>query len=463
MKRIILRKGEEERILRGHPWVYDNEVMSILEGKGQGERPATLIAGELADVESFNKHYVGRALVNPASKIIARMISPSKEGVDTGFFKRRIREAAERRTRLGIDISAVSCRLIFAEADFIPGLIIDSFAGWSFDDIQKAECAYPLDMHALSTRLGAPQKILAIQILTFALDLRRSEILQAVNEVLPLLLGGDFAVIEKISVVMREKEKIPERETITRGAIPANGIVIFEHGLPFLVDLEGGQKTGHYLDQRDNRQCAFRYGGSGGSRGSEGSEGSRGSGGSGSNGSNGSKRVLDAFCYSGGFAVHAARAGAGEVIAADSSKNALDLVAKNALLNGVEDRVKTVQADIFDLLTRAERAKETFDMIILDPPAFAASRTSLESALKGYKEINLKALKMLKRGGVLITCSCSHALTESHFKRMILDAAHDAGRRLVQNEFRTQAVDHPILLGYDESHYLKCGVYTVCS
>ncbi|MDR3302255.1 MAG: class I SAM-dependent rRNA methyltransferase [Spirochaetaceae bacterium] len=440
MKRIILRKGEEERIFRGHPWVYDNEVRSILEGKGAAERPVQLFPGELADVESCNKHgeqYVGRALVNPASKIIARMISPSKEGVDTGFFKRRIREAAERRSRLGIDLASVSCRLVFAEADFIPGLIIDSFIGWSLDDIQKTERAYPLVMHTLSTSLGSPQKILSIQILTFALDMRTKEILQAMNEVLPALLEGEFAVIEKVSLLMREKEKIPEREAITQGVLPANGIVIFEHGLPFIVDLEGGQKTGHYLDQRDNRQCAFRYGSSGG------------------------KRVLDAFCYSGGFAIHAARAGAEEVIAADSSKNALSLVAKNALLNGVADRIKTVQADIFELLAAFERAKETFDMIILDPPAFAASRTSLESALKGYKEINLKALKMLKRGGVLISCSCSHAVSESHFKRMILDAAHDAGRRLVQNEFRTQAGDHPILLGYDESHYLKCGVYTV--
>ncbi|MDR3325584.1 MAG: class I SAM-dependent rRNA methyltransferase [Spirochaetaceae bacterium] len=435
MKRIILKKGEEERILRGHPWVYGNEVERILEGKGDAADAAELVAGELADVESVGRRYLGRALVNPASKILARLVGPSKEGVDVGFFKRRIRRAVERRLALGMDPRAVSCRLVFAEADFLPGLVIDCFAGWSFDDVQRAALPRPLDCSALEGALGPPEKVLSVQILTFAMEARIPLILQAMNETLPRFLGADAppAVIEKVSRIMREKEKIPEREALRQGAIPPNGLVIFENGLPFVVDLEGGQKTGHYLDQRENRLFARRFAG---------------------------KRTLDAFCYSGGFAIHAARGGAEETLAVDSSKSALDLVEKNALLNNVQDRIKTIQADVFDLLTGYERAKERFDAIILDPPSFASSMANLESAAAGYKEINLKALKMLNEGGVLITCSCSRAMTEARFKRMILEAAHDAERRLIQTDFRPQAGDHPILLGYDESFYLKCGVYT---
>jgi 23S rRNA (cytosine1962-C5)-methyltransferase len=478
MKRIILKKGEEARIWRGHPWVYDNEIKCVLEGKGngkaaskgqdeEGEEPlvaasqlvaaSRLVAGEIADVETYNKHYLGRAFVNPASKIIARIYSGSKEGVDTGFFKRRIKEAILKRAQ-NSDLRFESRRLVFAEADFLPGLIIDYFAGWELDEIEKNNFTLPLALPDLLDTLGQPKKYLSFQILTYALEERRNEIMTAIKDLIPQIFdGGGFSIIEKFSSVIREKEGIAPREPIVEcGALPIKKIVIFENGFPFIVDLSGGQKTGHYLDQRQNHSLAFRYAAAAtpvvaASVGAA---------------AKAPRRILDAFCYSGGFAINAARGIANdstnEIIAVDSSEAALELTKENARLNGVNS-IKTIRADVFDLLTQYERRHEKFDMIILDPPAFSSSHTTIENAKRGYKEINLKALKMLNRGGVLITCSCSEAMSEAMFKKMICEAAKDAHVRLVQNEFRYQADDHPVLVGYEESFYLKCGVYTVAS
>ncbi|MFQ3546712.1 MAG: class I SAM-dependent rRNA methyltransferase, partial [Termitinemataceae bacterium] len=213
------------------------------------------------------------------------------------------------------------------------------------------------------------------------------------------------------------------------------GIVLFENGLPFFVDLLEGQKTGHFLDQRDNRRRAAVY-----------AQG---------------KRVLDMCCHSGGFGIHAACAGAVSVLAVDSSSQALEMVNKNAQLNGVSDRLSVLQGDVFEVLRNFERRKETFDLIILDPPAFAKSKTALSGAIRGYREINLRALSLLTSGGVLVTCSCSQAMTEGRFKGMIEEAARDADKRLHMLDFTYQAPDHPILVGYDESLYLKCGIYRV--
>jgi 23S rRNA (cytosine1962-C5)-methyltransferase len=199
------------------------------------------------------------------------------------------------------------------------------------------------------------------------------------------------------------------------------------------VDVLGGQKTGHFLDQKANRAAAACY--------------ARG------------RRVMDACCHTGGFGIHAARAGAESVLCVDASSQALQSVVRNAALNGVGDRVSVAEANVFDLLRSYERAKERFGLIVLDPPAFAKSRTALEGAIRGYKEINLRALNLLERGGVLVTCSCSHAMDETRFKAVIADAARDAKRRLRLLEFRYQSSDHPILIGYGESLYLKCGIY----
>ena len=435
MDRIILKPGEEARILAGHPWVYDNEIGRVEAASG------ALAPGGIADVESSRKRYLGRAVVNPASKIRARIFSPSKEGLDRGFFKRRIREAMERR-RPFYDLTRESQRLVFAEADFLPGLIVDRFVGWPLSDIVAAFGAQAPDVEAAAARLGPPQSWLSVQFLSYGMDLRRADIIGALEEVFlspdpvtSTALGGPSGIVERDEAHVRELEGLPLQSGIVAGTYPEGGVLIYENGHPFIVDMLGGQKTGHFLDQKENRARAAAF--------------ARG------------RRVLDACCHTGGFAIHAAHAGATSVVAVDSSELAIAAVGRNAVLNGISDRISTVQANVFDLLRTYERTKERFGLVVLDPPAFAKSRAALEGALRGYKEINLRGLSLLERGGVLVTCSCSHAMDEGRFKAMVADAAVDAGRRLRLLEFRYQASDHPILLGYDESLYLKCGIYEV--
>ena len=448
MKRIILKPHEERRITMGHPWVFDNEVARIFDGPQA--KAAVLEPGELADVESSDKKYLGRAFVNPNSKIIARVYSPSKDGVDKGFFKRRIRKAILARS--GYDLASESARLVFAEADFLPALIIDRFVGWPMDALEAAVTERPIRFEDAKAALGAPASWLSVQFLCWGIDERREMILEALHEVLesPLLpglepLGTPQGVVEKSGARVRELEGLPLREGLVRGSFPQSGIVIFENNLPFLVHLEEGQKTGHFLDQKDNRRLAAAF--ISGCIDPETGKTKNG------------QRVLDACAYSGGFGIHAARAGAESVIALDVSPAALETLKKNAGLNGVGGRMDLVEADVFEYLRAAERRKESFDLIILDPPAFAKTRSSLEGAIRGYKEINLRAISLLASGGVLVTCSCSQALDERSFKKMIAEAAADAERRLIQTDFRYQANDHPILSGYDESFYLKCGFY----
>jgi 23S rRNA (cytosine1962-C5)-methyltransferase len=405
--------------------------------------------------------------VNPRSSIIARIYSPSKEGVDKGFFKRRFREALGRRLcgEAGPDPCRESMRLVFGEADFLPGLIIDRFVGWPGESPEPAALPLalsldspltgqpalpslrPLTFEAAEAALGPPRSWLSVQFLTWGMDRRRDEILRALEEFLVRdvpggqgPLGLPEGIIERSAAKVREREGLEPREGLIAGSFPPGGIVIFENGFPFVVRPGEGQKTGHFLDQRENRlrAAAFAKG-----------------------------RVLDLCAYTGGFGIHAARLGTARgqdvrVTAVDSSQSALDLIPVNAELNGVADRIAVLKADIFDILPRLERdSKERFDLIVLDPPAFAKSRSALEGALRGYREINLRAIRLLAPGGVLVTCSCSFALDEGRFKRLITEAAADAGRRLVQLDFRYQAADHPILLGYDESLYLKCGYYRV--
>ncbi len=430
MNRIILKPGEDERIKAGHPWVYDNEIASVVADAGGLE------AGGVADVESSRKEYLGRAFVNPNSKIRARLFSSSKEGVDKGFFKRRLREAIDRR-RFGYDLDSESARIAFAEADFLPGLVVDRFVGWPLADAGDSP-----SFDALKDRLGPPRSWLSVQLLTYGMDLRRDEIVAALEETLAYAdpvtgatLGLPSGIIERDEAHVRELEGLPLRTGLLAGDCPEAGILIFENGLPFAVDLLGGQKTGHFLDQKGNRAAAAAY--------------ARG------------RRVMDACCHTGGFGIHAARGGAEAVVCVDASAHALEAVGRNAVLNGVSARVSAVEANVFDLLRAYERAKERFGLIVLDPPAFAKSRSALEGALRGYKEINLRAMNLLEKGGILVTCSCSHAMDEVRFKAMVAAAARDAKRRLRLLEFRYQAGDHPILVGYDESLYLKCGIYEV--
>jgi 23S rRNA (cytosine1962-C5)-methyltransferase len=434
MTRIIVSKGEEKRILAGHPWVYDNEVSRIVDDKNA---PAELVQGGIADVETYNKKYLGRAFVNPASKIIARIYSPSKEGVDTGFFKRRIREALSRRT--AFDPSRQSCRIVFAEADFLPGLIIDRYVGW--DAGKTAVCGCPVTFEMMLEKYGPPSVWLCMQILSFGADTRREQIITAVNET----CGTYSGIVEKKAVPARALEGLDNGgsayDGIVSGTVPREGIVIFENGFPFVINLLEGQKTGHFLDQKQNRGALYSFVLEKRKK----NEDYR-------------PRVLDAFCYTGGFAIHAGRAGASGITAVDASEAALLALGKNAKLNAL-DNIETVQADVFDFFEKQERSKERFDIIILDPPAFAKSRKVLDNAIRGYREINFRAIKLLPPGGLLVSCSCSQALGEQRFKEIIRAAAGGADRRLYEIRFGYQSSDHPVLVGYDESLYLKCGFY----
>jgi 23S rRNA (cytosine1962-C5)-methyltransferase len=440
--------------LQGHPWVYDNEIARVLAGPGAAAAGAALLPGEIADVESSRKTYIGRAFVNPNSKITARIYSPSKEGADKGFFRRRIREALRRRLLPPCSLAPgrESARVVFGEADFLPGLIVDRFTGWARSAFEEAfrPADSPADAPSFKDAkalLGPPSSWLSVQFLAWGVDARREDILAVLEEAF-VPSAGDGAspdgaadttfsapqgIIEKSAVKAREMEGLPPAEGVIRGNVPEGGIVIFEDGFPFLVELQEGQKTGFYLDQRENRRLAARYAAS--------------------------SRVLDVCSYTGGFSIHAARAGALRVTAVDVSAGALKTLAFNAALNGVRGKISLVEGDLFESLRRMERQKERFDLVILDPPAFAKSRSALEGALRGYREINVRAMKMLEPGGVLASCSCSHALEEDRFKRMIAEAACDAGRSVHQLDFRTQSPDHPVRAGYGESYYLKCGFY----
>jgi len=454
--------------------VYDNEIDGVLEGREprtaylRYDGSARLVPGECADVESGRKQYLGRALVNPNSKITARLYSLSKEGIDKGFFKRRIREAVLRRLFFR-DLSTEAARLVFAEADFLPGLVIDSFAGWPLAEIEAAVTRRPVTFELAQAALGPARFWLSVQFLVWGMDCRREIITEALREVVTIINAPDssgaypaafipdsaFAgIIEKSAVHVRELEGLPLREGILWGNFPENGIVIFEGGLPFIVDLLHGQKTGFFLDQRDNRLLAARYAAN--LQKEAGTE----------------PRILDACSYTGGFGLQASRlidaprpmdapCPQGKLTMIDMSAPALETARKNAALQGVGDRVTAVEANVFDELRGMVRRKEQFDMVILDPPAFAKSKGSLEEALSGYKEINLRAIKLVRPGGILVSCSCSQAVDEITFKRMIAEAAADAERRLIQLDFRFQAQDHPVLAGYDESLYLKCGFYLV--
>jgi len=464
LKRIILKQGEEERILLGHPWVYGNEIDSVLENR----EAAPLVPGECADVESSRKQYLGRAIVNPNSKITARLYSPSKEGIDKGFFKRRIREAVLKRLFFR-DLSREAARLVFAEADFLPGLIIDCFAGWPLADIESAVTRRPLTFEHALAALGPPRFWLSVQFLVWGMDCRREIITEALREV--ITAGVDAAdnpgaantaafipesalagIIEKSSAHVRELEGLPLRDGVLWGTVPETGIVIFEGGLPFIVDFLHGQKTGFFLDQRDNRLLAGAYASMLQKETKTG------------------LKILDACSYTGGFGLHTAGT-EGTLTMLDISAAALNTARYNAALqgaalqgaapSGAHNRVTVIEANVFDELRNLVRHKEQFDMVILDPPAFAKSRGTLEEALRGYKEINLRAIRLVRPGGVFVSCSCSQAVDEIIFKRMIAEAAADAERRLIQLDFRFQSQDHPVLAGYDESLYLKCGFYRV--
>lgn len=433
MVRIILKPKEDIRIRRGHPWIYDNEIAGV---EGEPEPGAEV---EVCDARGL---HVGYAFFNPKSKIRARMYSRTAKKADEEFFIRAF-EAAWKWRKFCFGEPAIekrmSLRLVYGEADSVPGLIVDGFVG-----VPKLEDSNAGERLSIAQRaaLASPKGLwLSVQFLSLGVEVHKAEILKALRSVF-----NPDGIAERSDAPVRALEGLPDLVGVLWGSVPER-IVIEENGALFEIDLLSGQKTGWFLDQRANRAAAAKYV-------------SRAPWADSPNKAIGA-RVLDVFCNQGGFSVLAAKAGAASVLAVDSSRDALALLRENAALNNVSDRITAVEANAFDYLRDLEKMGQRFDLIILDPPAFAKNRTALEGARRGYKELNLRAMHLLERGGILVTFSCSHWFSPEMFDAVLADAAFDSNRRLRILEERTQDLDHPILSGYDESRYLKCRIVQV--
>lgn len=391
---VTLKKGEGRTLKAGGMWVYDNEIDTIL---GNFEN------GDVVAVHDFDGYFMGYGFINTKSKITIRLLSRKKEAViDEAFMEQRVRDAWNYRKET-IDTS--SCRLIFGEADFLPGLVIDKFSD-----------------------------VLVVESLAMGIDKWKLTIVEALKKV----LAEDGIKIRGVYERSDAKVRLQEGMERYKGFIGEpfdTKVEIEENGVKYMVDVEDGQKTGFFLDQKNNRAAIHRF--------------CKG------------KKVLDCFTHTGSFALNAGIAGAASVLGVDASQLAVDQATENARLNHLEDRVRFQCADVFELLPELEAAKESFDVVILDPPAFTKSRNSIKNAVKGYREINLRGLKLVRDGGYLVTCSCSHFMDPELFAKTIREAANGAHKRLRQVEFRTQACDHPILWAADQSYYLKFYIFQV--
>ena len=383
---VYLKKNEEKRIVAGHSWVYANEVARI-EGKDKN--------GSLASVYSSDGKFIGKGYINHASKILVRIFIRGNGTDDREFYMQKLTAAWEYRKKLGYENC---CRVVFAEADGLPALIVDKYGDY-----------------------------LSVQCLSLGIDQRKKLITDCLVEIF-----HPNGIYERSDVALRKKEGLAEVKGVLCGEVPEL-VGIEENGLKMFVDIINGQKTGYFLDQKENRFAARRYAAGG--------------------------EVLDCFCNSGGFTVNCA-ATARHVTACDISQPALDSVMRNARANGLSN-IDTLCGDAFALLRDFRRAGKKFDLVILDPPAFCKTAYEVKDACRGYKDINIQGMKLVKSGGFLITCSCSHYMSPTLFERMLAEAAKESGRTVRCVEVRTQAPDHPALLCADETHYLKFYVLNV--
>ena len=360
--------------------------------------------GDIVRVQDFDGYPMGKGFINQNSKIRVRMMTRREDAViDREFLRMRVKDAWEYRKHT-VDIS--SCRIFFGEADFLPGLVVDKFSD-----------------------------VLVVESLALGIDRMKTEILNLLKEV----LAEDGIQIRGIYERSDAKVRLNEGMDRVKGFLSEpfdTNVPITENGIRFLVDVKEGQKTGFFLDQKYNRLAIQRL--------------CR------------DARVLDCFTHTGSFALNAALGGARSVLGVDASESGCARARENARLNGMEDRVEFLCADVFELLPQLEQEGEKFDVVILDPPAFTKSRNSVKNAVKGYREINLRGMKLVKPGGYLATCSCSHFMDYELFTKTIHQAARSAHRRLRQVEYRTQAADHPILWAAEESYYLKFYIFQVC-
>ncbi|MFI5342011.1 MAG: class I SAM-dependent rRNA methyltransferase [Candidatus Methylomirabilales bacterium] len=386
MLTLRLASGREARLLAGHPWIYRNEIARV---DGEGE------PGAVAHVLDGRGRFLGQAMVNLKSQIAGRLLTRAEEPIDGAFFERRVREAVG---RCGRCVSGPEgCRLIFGEADHLPGLIVDRYGD-----------------------------LLVIQVLTAGMERVREAILAALRDA-----THPRAIYERNDASPRKLEGLELRKGFAWGE-GETGLWIQEGGLSFFVEVAAGQKTGFFLDQRENRQVV--------------------------KGLAAGRDVLDCFCYSAGFTVSAAAGGATSVVGIDLSAEAIAWAERSAERNGLSSRCTFTIGNAFDALRAFDREDRRFGLVILDPPAFTKGKQALEGALRGYKEINLRAMKLLSPGGVLVTCSCSYHVDPPTFLEMLRAAAADAHREFHLRDLRTQAADHPILLAARETQYLKCAI-----
>lgn len=392
---VTLKKGEGRTLKSGGMWVYDNEIESIA---GAFEN------GDIISVHDFDGYFLGYGFINTNSKITVRILSRKKENVITeDFIEQRVRNAWEYRKQT---VDTGCCRIIFGEADFLPGIVIDKFSD-----------------------------VLVVESLALGIDRLKPVILEALKKV----LAEDSIKIRGIYERSDAKVRLNEGMERFKGFIGEpfdTKVEIMENGVKYIVDVEDGQKTGFFLDQKNNRAAIHRI--------------CKG------------KKVLDCFTHTGSFALNAGIAGAVSVLGVDASMTGVKQAEENAKLNGLADIVKFECADVFDLLPKLEREGESFDVVILDPPAFTKSRNSVKNAVKGYREINLRGMRLVKDGGFLATCSCSHFMEPELFAKTIKESAKGAHKRLRQVDFATQAPDHPILWAAEESYYLKFYIFQVC-
>ncbi len=391
---VTLKKGEGRALKAGGMWVYDNEIDTIEDN---------FTNGGLVEVHDFDGYPMGVGYININSKITVRLFSRKIVEINEEYINDRLINAWEYRKHT-VDTS--SCRIVFGEADFLPGIVIDKFEG-----------------------------VLVVQSLTLGIDNFKLMIINNLKDILAKDGIAITGIYERSDAKVRKLEGLPLVKGFITDEFDTN-VMIVENGVKYIVDVKDGQKTGFFLDQKYNRLAIQKL-------------------------CKGAK-VLDCFTHTGSFALNAGVAGASSVLGVDASALGVAQATRNAELNGLSDTVKFIEADVFDLLPNLESKGEQFDVVILDPPAFTKSRNSVKNAIKGYREINMRGLKLVKNNGYLATCSCSHFMTPELFTQTINQAAKSVHKRLRQVEYRQQSPDHPILWASDESYYLKFYIFQVC-
>lgn len=382
MKKVVLRRKIGNRVLLGHPWIFSNEI-DLMDDELQ--------PGDIAEVLTAEKKFIGKGYVNPQSRIPVRLLTrDSHENIDSQFFHRKIEQAWEYRKRIGY---VENCRLIFGEADGLPQLIIDKFNDY-----------------------------FVIQTLALGIDRWKPEIVAALEKIF-----RPKGIFERNDVPVRELEGMEQKKGFLSAPFDTR-IPITENGLKFIVDIEKGQKTGYFLDQRDNRRAIRHI-----VKGAD---------------------VLGAFCYTGTFEIHAAHYGAKHVLGLDISENAVQQARENATLNNLTN-ISFQAVNAFDALKQWTKEDRRWDVVMLDPPSFTKTRDNIQKAISGYKEINLRGMKLIKPGGFLVTSSCTNLVQPDLFYEIIEMAAKDARRTLRQVTFQAQSADHPILRGLENTNYLK--------